>query len=463
MVRRRLMTFGAAVVLLTAACDGDDDEEAAADTGGAADAAGDVADEGGDATDDAADVSDEDGLAGTTVTVLGPLTGADAEAFSATFAAFESETGIDVVYTGSDSAEEDIFGAVEGGEPPDIFVFPQPGLLRVFAESGDLVDLGAFIEASELEAAYSDYLLSLVSDDAGTWGAWYKMDMKSLVWYAADDFSDAGYTVPADWDELIALSDQIVSDGGTPWCIGFGSGDATGWVGTDWIEDILLRTAGVEIYDQWVAHEIPFNHPEVKAAFELFGDIVFSDDYVLGGAASIATTDFRDAAAPMFEEPADCYFHRQASFIALFFPEDTEIGVDADIFVFPPIEDDVPQAILGGGTAFGMFNDRPEVRAFVEHMLTMEASVAFAAANPTYLSPLKDFDASDYPDALQATQGGAVAAALAADTFRFDASDLMPPAVGLGSFWTGMVDYVVDGPDNLDTILATIEASWPDD
>ena len=148
-----------------------------------------------------------------------------------------------------------------------------------------------------------------------------------MVWYPKDDFDAAGYTVPETWDELIALSDQIVADGSTPWCVGFESEGSTGWPATDWMEDIMLRTAGADVYDQWYKHEIPFNDPAVKAAGEQFGDVMFKDGYVLGGAAATPDIAFGDAPLPMFEDPPKCWLHRQASFINSFFPEDAKAGV----------------------------------------------------------------------------------------------------------------------------------------
>ena len=46
-------------------------------------------------------------------------------------------------------------------------------------------------------------------------------------------------------------------------------------------------------------------------------------------------------------------------------------------------------------------------------------------------------------------------------TGRFDASDLMPAAVGSGSFWTEMVNYVKNGAGYLQTALQNIDKSWP--
>ena len=117
------------------------------------------------------------------------------------------------------------------------------------------VDLGTYADANGKENFY---------------GFAYKMDLKSLVWYSPEQFEDNGYEIPKTMEELIELSDQMVADGNTPWCIGIESGNATGWTATDWMEDLMLRTASPAKYDQWVSNELPFNSPEVINAMEVF-------------------------------------------------------------------------------------------------------------------------------------------------------------------------------------------------
>ncbi len=172
------------------------------------------------------------------------------------------------------------------------------------------------------------------------------INLKSMIWYPKAAFDAAGYKVPKTWDDLLKLSDQIVADGSTPWCVGFGSEGSTGWPATDWMEDIMLRTAGTDTYDKWVKHEIPFNDPSVQKAGELFGKVMFTEGYVLGGASATPDIAFGDAPAPMFENPPKCWLHRQATFINSFFPKTAKAGVDYDWFPFPPID---KQGVLYAG------------------------------------------------------------------------------------------------------------------
>ena len=196
--------------------------------------------------------------AGETVTIFTPAGDEQARVFEQNFVNFEAETGIDVVVEITPDFESIARVRSEAGDPYDILNFPQPGLMADFARDGFLVDLASFIDPADMQAQYAQSWIDMLTVDGGVYGVWHGVDVKSLVWYPKAAFDAAGYQVPETWDELLALSDQIVADGGTPWCIGIESGGATGWTATDWVEDVMLRTAGADKYDQWVAGTLKF-------------------------------------------------------------------------------------------------------------------------------------------------------------------------------------------------------------
>ncbi|MEB3212871.1 MAG: ABC transporter substrate-binding protein [Leptolyngbyaceae bacterium] len=391
-----------------------------------------------------------------TVTVLGVIVGEQQEKFEQAIAPFEEATGIDVVYEGTDAFATLLPVRVDSGNAPDIAMFPRPGLMADFATEGQLIPLNAFLSAEALAESYPEDWINLGTIDDQIYGVWYRASVKSLVWYSPPAFDAAGYTIPETWDEMRVLSDQIVADGGVPWCLGMESGDATGWVGTDWIEDIMLRTQGGEVYDQWVTHEIPFDAPEVAEAFEEFGAIALNPDYVLGGTVGVISTPFGDSPNGLFADPPDCYLHRQANFIASFFPEDVVLGEDVDVFPLPPIDDAYGLPVLVAGDVFSMFNDTPEARQFLEYLTTSEPHEIWASLGG-FISPHKAVAVDVYPDPVSQKQAEILANA---DSVRFDGSDMMPGAVGTGAFWTSVVNYV--GGSDLETVLADIEASWPE-
>ncbi len=400
-------------------------------------------------------------LSGETINVFGPWRGDDQQLAENFFAYFEQATGASVNYSSSESYEQQIVIDTEAGSPPNVAILPQPGLIQNLVSKGFVEPLGDETKtwlAENYAAGESWVGLGTYTGPDSTdrlYAFPFKIDVKSLVWYSPENFEDAGYEVPETMEDLKALNDQIVADGSTPWCIGLGSGGATGWPATDWVEDLMLRTQSPEVYDQWVANEIPFSDPAVVGAIEEFGAFARNDAYVAGGAGAVASTDFRDSPKGLFASPPQCYMHKQASFIPSFFPEGTEMGVDADFFYFPSYAGkDLGQPVLGAGTLFFITKDSPGSQALIEFLKTPIAHEVWMAQTG-FLTPHTGVNTDLYGDATLKKMGEIL---LNATTFRFDGSDLMPAGVGAGTFWTGMVDYA--GGKDAATVAGEIQSSW---
>lgn len=399
-------------------------------------------------------------FAGTTVSFIGVMVDEEEIKVNDSLAPFEEATGIDVQYEGTKEFETQINVQVDAGDAPDVADFPQPGFLANLVRDGKVVDVSTFLDMDKLQGNYNQSWLDMATmespDGPIMSGVWHRAAAKSIVWYPKNKFEAAGYEVPETWDELMALTQTIADDGDTAWCIGIESGAATGWVATDWMENIMLRTTSLENYDKWVAGELPFTSPEVKHAAEMMSDIWLNEDYVHGGRAGIVSTFVGDAPIPMFADPPECWLHVQASWITDFFPGDPKPGVDYDFFYLPPIDETYGKPVLVAGDIMVMFNDRPEVRALMEYFSTGASLEPWIRAGGA-ISPHNDSSLDWYTNDIDR---GVAEIILDADSVRFDASDLMPGEVGAGSFWKGMTDYVSDAVD-LDTALEEIQAGWP--
>lgn len=398
---------------------------------------------------------------GETISLTGPWTGADGDLVNSMLAYFAEATGAAINYSGSESFEQDIVISIQAGSAPNIAVFPQPGLAADLAARGGLTPLGEDVADWVRENyAAGDSWVALGTyagpDGADHFYAFpYKTDVKSLVWYVPEIFDEFGYEVPETMEDLKALTQQIVDDGGTPWCIGLGSGAATGWPATDWVEDMMLRVNSPEVYDQWVTNEIPFDDPQVIKAIEEYGWFARNDDFVAGGSEAAATTDFRDSPGGLFEFPPQCLMHHQATFIPTFFPEGTELGQDVDFFYMPAYEsEDLGKPVLGAGTMFAITNDAPVAHGLIEFLETPIAHEVWMAQSG-FLTPFKDANPEMYANDTLRSLGEILTNAT---TFRFDGSDLMPGEIGAGAFWTGMIDYTT-GADAAD-VAADIQARW---
>ena len=463
-----LISFG----LVAAACSGDDSSEGtdtdAGDTETTEEAMEDEEEESTDTTEEAMEDEEEEGgeaadLSGTEVTISGPENSeTDTGSIQAALDAFAAESGINIVYTGSRDFSDNIGVQAEAGTTTDIAIFPQPGKVADFARDGFLQPITADVAAAS-SANWSSDWTGFGTVDGEVYAVPTKADLKSLVWYQPAVFAEKGYEVPETWDDFKALTATMIENGDTPLCVGIESGGATGWAFTDWMEDLMLRFHGADVYDQWVNHEIPFNDERVVEVMDEILTLWNTEGMVFASGGTIATTPFAENAVPLVE--GKCLMHRQANFFAGNFPEGTPANDGSDeavnAFYFPTVNGDRP--LLVAGTLAAVFNDRPEVWAVLEYLTTSDYANTRQAAQAEatggtsgFLSAANGWDAANLND----LEASFLSIFAEAEVSRFDASDLMPAAVGSGSFWTEGT-AAVNGDKTAQEAADAIEASWP--
>lgn len=452
-IRRRnqvTAAAGAGLLLLLGACSSDSgDEESASPSGSSS-------------IDCSAYTSFGD-LKGTTVSVYTSIVDPEAQQQKDSYQPFIDCTGVEIAYEGSREFEAQLPVRLTAGNPPDIAYIPQPGFLKsLVADFPDSVVAAPTSVQDNAKKYFSEEWVNYGTVDGKLYATPLGANVKSFVWYSPGAFKDAGYEVPTTWDDLMTLSQKIVDDGnGLPWCAGIESGDATGWPATDWLEDVVLRTAGPDVYTQWVDHTIPFNDPKILEALQVTGQILKNPDFVnggLGGVTSIATTPWTDAGFPILD--GTCWMHRAANFYQANWDADVKVGEDGDVYAFylPP-KDDKVKPVLGGGEFVTAFSDRPEVQAFQTYLSSPEwANAKAKVTGQGWLSANKGLD----ENLLQSPIDKLSYQILTDDsyTFRFDGSDQMPGAVGTGSFWTEMTAWIAENKSD-EAVLDAIQASWP--
>jgi alpha-glucoside transport system substrate-binding protein len=386
------------------------------------------------------------------VSAVGSWSGSEQDSFLAMVKPWEEGTGAKVNYTGSRDLSAQLTAGIAAGNLPDLAGLPGPGLMREWYDQGalkplDFVDFNAYSSATP--AGFADLGKA---DDGKLIGIFTKAAVKGLIYYATKTFSQPPSA--ATWDELNQLASTTATGDTKEWCIGLESGAASGWPGTDWLEDIVLRQSGPDVYDAWVKGEQKWTSPEIKQAFQTFGEAL---NNAYGGTKYIVNTNFGKAANPMFDDPPGCLFHHQASFITDFFKN--EAGAkdgDFDFIPFPDINTQFAGSVTGGGDLFGMFNDTPQARSLVQWLLTPEAQQIWVERGG-FISGNKNVPLDKYPDdaskkAAEILQN--------AQTFRFDASDQFPGAMN-DAFFQGVVKFAQD-QGQLDSILQSLDQTQAD-
>jgi ABC-type glycerol-3-phosphate transport system substrate-binding protein len=441
-MKRRYLLLGLLVLflpLLVAACGGDDEEAAppvgeetgAAETGAATEEAG--------------------GAVSGDVSVMAVWTGPEQEAFQAVLDGFtEANPDVSVNYTSAgDQLPTQLATAVEGGNPPDVAVLPQPGLMADFASKGALQPLDFAQDA--IAENLGESAVELGSVDGTLYGFLYKAANKSTVWYNVQAFEEAGVEPPETWEDFLAAAETLNASGLPAYSIG----GADGWTLTDLFENIYLRTAGPDTYDQLSRHEIPWTDQSVKDALAEMAKVVGDTDNIAGGQDGALQTDFPTSVSNVFSASPKAAIVIEGDFVPGVVPDSgLEPETGFDVFAFPSINDS-PPAVVGGGDTVVMFTDSPAAQALIEYLATAEAAQIWAERGG-FASLNKGLDASVFPDAITQVTAGAIAEA---ETFRFDLSDLQPAEFG-GTVGQGLFKLFQDflaNPDNIDGITQQME------
>ena len=425
---RRLLALMAVVALTAAAC-GDDD------------------DDGGASSDTTAAPS-----TGQTIEMIAKWTGGELEAATQVMDAFTKKTGIKVNLQGvGDDLPTILSTRVEGGDPPDVAQLPQPGLLVDLAQRNALKPIDDFL-GDAVDERYAPVWKELGSHNGTLYGVWFKGANKSTVWYRVPTWEEAELEPPKTWEEWVTASQDLLDAGTTPVAVG----GADGWVLSDWFENVYLRMAGPEKYDQLANREIPWTDQSVKDALVKLRDILGKNEFVAKGLQGALQTTFEDSVKLVFGSPSEAATVFEGDFVANTIRDETEAKAETDFnfFAFPSIDGSDP-AIVGGGDVVVMLDDRPEVRKLLEFLATGEAAEVWAKLGG-YTSPNKDVDLSVYPDDITRE---AARQLVEAETFRFDLSDSVQAAFGStrgSGIWGRLQDWLAN-PSSVDQITQRLE------
>lgn len=389
-------------------------------------------------------------FAGTTLTVAAAWSGAEQKNFEAVLKKFQEDTGAKVDYTSfGDNGPTYIKSQLEGGAPPNVAVLGQPALMQQLAGDGDIKAVSDAVQ-SAVEKNYSESWIDLGSVDGELYGVWFKAANKSTVWYNADIYDEAGASEPKDWDGFLTEL-GLVKDAGYA---GISVGADVGWPLTDWFENVYLRTAGAEKYDQLTNHEIPWTDPSVKEALETLATLWGSDLVQEGG----AQRDFPTSVTEVFGADPQAGTVFEGDFVAGNIAEDgnSTVGENALFYDFPAINGSAP-AVVGGGDVAVQFTDDEATNALMEYLASPESAAEWVP-NGGLTSPNKAVDTSLYPDD---TARQIAEALTAAETFRFDMSDLTPSAFGGTQgqgFWQEMISFY-EKPSDVQGAMERLEAA----
>jgi alpha-glucoside transport system substrate-binding protein len=395
---------------------------------------------------------DDSDLHGKTVNVIGTWGGDEQTAFLKMVEPWEKQTGAKVKYTGTRDINTVLTTGVASGVLPDLAGLPGPGQLAEYAKTGKLRPLDNVLDINTYQSETAPALAELGKSDGKVYGVFIKAAVKGLIWYNPKAH-DYGAKPPATWTDLMSQASANQGAAKAVWCLGVESGASSGWPGTDWIEDLVLRTAGPQVYTNWYEGKVKWSDPAIKKAFQMYVTDVLGKTY--GGGKNAVATNFGNAGDPLFANPPGCELLHQASFITGFsqFKSHTA-ATDYNFFPFPDIDPRYAGAVEGAGDLFGMFHDTPAAKSLMKYLVTAAAQDIWVKIGGA-LSANKN--ATDYPDDISKRSAAILANA---KSFVFDASDSMPTAMN-DAFWKDMV-ALTDGSKTVGQALSDLDSAQKD-
>ncbi|HEY1349681.1 MAG TPA: ABC transporter substrate-binding protein [Ktedonobacteraceae bacterium] len=388
------------------------------------------------------------------IDVLNVWSGEELASFRAVVAPFTRATGITINLESTRNLNVALTIRLRGNDPPGVAVVPNPAQMRQMAAENQLIRLDTFLDMRKIRSDYSSDWLDLASYQGNLYALVYKAANKGIIWYSPAHFSAPGYSLPTTWDQLIALSDEIAARGLYPWAMGVESAAASGWPAADWIAEIYLKSAGPQLYDQWVNHQIPWTHESVRQAFATFGRIVGGRHYIAGGPQSILSTSYTVACSQPFATPAQAFMDYLGDFAAGFITSQFPLarpGLDFNFFPFPTLDPRYANAVTGSADLVVAMHDDEAVRQFMTYLSGAGAQSIWVKRGGATSANLA-VNLADYPNNVARSSANML---LHAAPFRFGADDLMPFAVEK-SFWQQIQLFIAD-PRRLDDVLTAIE------
>lgn len=400
-----------------------------------------------------APASTADGVAGGAVAVLGLWSGPERDAFATVAGAWEDATGATVDWTGSRALAADLAAAVAAGEPPDVAVLPNPGLLRDLVDDRALLPLDGLLDPAAVARDYAEAWTDLGTVDGALYALPVKVTDRSTVWYSPAAFDAARYAVPATWDDLVAWAGTAAADGRTPLSVVAPRGPGSGWALTDWVASLVLGGCGPETYDAWVAAEVPWTQECVRRSFDRFLALVTAPGRVLGGVPAILTTGDAEGVLPVFADPPGAYAYPMASFAQAFVTDaypDLEPATGYDWFPFPAADPAYAGAVTVGADLVVALRDTPATRSFLAYLTGADAQARWAGLGG-YVSANRGVPAAAYPDAVARSVADHLTGAR---LVRFGAGDAMPAEVQAA--WSAAMLALVQDPGSLGRVLASL-------
>jgi len=337
--------------------------------------------------------------------------------------------------------------------PDDVFTWFSGYRMRFFAEKGLLAAI------DDVWARVSgNFTAGFAQAVTGSDGHIYGLPVDFYPWlmfYRKSVWAQHGYTIPATWDDLLALCARMKKDGLTP--IAFS--DKDGWPAMGTFDILDLRLNGYDFHTGLLAGQYKWSDPRVTAVFEAWRLLV-----------PFYTRNF---AGLTWQQACDTLTRKQAGmfFMGLFMTGEVALADktavdDIDFFPFSYFGNDfdAEQAIDAPVDTFVVASKSPSLaadlhwaKAYLEFWAKGSTQLLMYEANSGFIPTASDTDSSKL-DRLTAKSMSLVGQARRITQFLD--RDTRPDFAGASAMQTFLLNFLKNPKQDLATLEDTIQRFW---
>ena len=364
------------------------------------------------------------------------------------------ELGIKIKYESVSDAETFIIDNPNSSS--SIAIIPNPQGVVNLAERNLIYNLDdVLVDNNSIFNLYPNHLISIVSHEDSIYGGWTRLFPNSLIWYDISKFEQHNVKFDS-FETLLKGTKKIADKGISPWCANSESSASTGWVQTNWMEDVLLTKYGPEVYDEWSKLKINASNIKIFLSIKHIEDFIFYDNHIYNGPGSIISKEFRNLPKVLLDDSIECFMSWSGHYFRYYIPEDYQYLKDFAVTNVPKIN--FENSVVGIGDNIVLTKDNELSKKVISKILSKNFGETWSSYQDTeFISANQYFNKQIINNELTKYEYSIVHDALQKDLFRYDASEIMARPIGSNLLWELFKEYIREGPQNLVKLLNELD------
>ena len=343
----------------------------------------------------------------------------------------------------------------------DLAIIPNPQGVVNLGERGYLHSVSTALDDEVLTKNYSKHLQEITTSqkDNINYGVLFRLIPNSLIWYDVGKYERLGSPNFESFEDIISFTKQYSSFDNPLWCMDIESGASTGWIATNWLEDLILHEYGPDIYDDWFKQIITSQNNEITLSILSIGKLIFDENAVYGGNQRIISKEFRNNYRNLLDEDISCVFSWSGHFASMYFPSNKSYEYDYDFFKFPSKSN--KNAMVGIGDSLVILNESNKSMEVFRSLVDDNFGQSWISKRDSaFISGNKNSNIEQIENKMLLKETLLVRNALNEDLFRYDASELMERRIGADHLLYALKKYISLGSEFINEVTEELDSKY---